>query len=108
MKNHRGVNAPWYLGLGLVSANLVILPIQIFTDGFFWSNLALFIIGVIAMIWGWFTRHNWSEWSAPHERTCQTYDAPPALVLNQELKTYRAEIQDRKCTDCGKYQWRKV
>jgi hypothetical protein len=52
--------------------------------------------------------HKWGMWSEPHERTYQTYDAPPALVPNQELKTITSEIQDRLCTTCGKYQWRKV
>jgi hypothetical protein len=55
----------------------------------------------------WFF-HYWSRWSEPHERTYQSYSAPPALVPHTELRTFRSEIQDRTCERCGKYEWRKV
>jgi len=52
--------------------------------------------------------HKWHMWSEPTERIYQTYDAPPALVPNQELKTYTSMVQTRTCATCGKFQWRKV
>lgn len=55
-----------------------------------------------------FHMHNWSKWSEPQERTYQTYDAPPALVPNQTLKTFSSLVQERICKTCGKYKWRKV
>jgi hypothetical protein len=52
--------------------------------------------------------HKWGKWSKPVERTLERFDAPPALVLGQKLRTFRACIQERICETCGKYQWRKV
>lgn len=108
MKGHRKVNFWFYTGLGLVFGNTLIVAILYSLDIVAKTNAGFIGVGIVLMIIGYFTRHNWEKWSEPHERTYQTYDAPPALVLGQELKTYRAEIQDRHCRDCRKYQWRKV
>lgn len=53
--------------------------------------------------------HKWHMWSEPKERAYYHYQKPPALVKGiVPLETIDGLIQERTCSTCGKYQWRKV
>ena len=50
--------------------------------------------------------HDWGLWSEPKEHVY--YVAPNPVYNTDAIPDFRGLIQERTCSKCGKYQWRKL